>query len=77
MSEEEKEVPVVSADGTFYDDQMDSAPVKEGLSESMRERLIREASTGLDSEAKQPNVVLYISIAVVVLVLLGGQGILY
>ncbi|CAJ1965773.1 unnamed protein product [Cylindrotheca closterium] len=67
----------VSEDGTFYDDEMDSAPVKEGISESMRDRLIREASTGLDADQKQPNVILYVSIAVAILVALGGQGILY
>lgn len=43
----------------------------------MKERLIREASTGLDSNKKQSNVLLYICAAVAVLVLLGGQGILY
>jgi hypothetical protein len=43
----------------------------------MKERLTREASTGLDSDSKQPNLILYISAAVLVLVLLGGQGILY
>lgn len=47
------------------------------LSDNMRQRLMREASTGLDSEAKQSNVILYIGVAVVVLVALGGQGILY
>lgn len=66
----------VSADGTFYDDEV-SPVVKDGLSSSMRERLIREASTGLDSEQKQTNVILYISIAVVLLVIAGGGGILY
>lgn len=80
MSDEEKpatEAPVISEDGTFYDDQLDSAPVKQGISDSMREQLIREASTGLDSEQKQTNVILYISIGVAILVILGGQGILY
>jgi hypothetical protein len=43
----------------------------------MKERLRREASTGLDSNQSQTNVILYISAAVAVLVLLGGQGILY
>jgi len=67
----------ISADGTFYDDEIDSAPVKQGISDSMKARLMAEASTGLDSEAKQTNVILYISVAVVVLVALGGSGILY
>ncbi|KAL3934136.1 MAG: hypothetical protein SGBAC_010076 [Bacillariaceae sp.] len=75
MSDEKE--PVVGEDGTFYDDELDSAPIKEGISDSMRERLLREASTGLDSEQKNTNVILYISIGVVILVALGGQGILF
>eukprot|EP00525_Craspedostauros_australis_P012591 CAMPEP_0198115936 /NCGR_PEP_ID=MMETSP1442-20131203/8405_1 /TAXON_ID= /ORGANISM="Craspedostauros australis, Strain CCMP3328" /LENGTH=120 /DNA_ID=CAMNT_0043773559 /DNA_START=98 /DNA_END=460 /DNA_ORIENTATION=- len=67
----------ISADGTFYDDEVDSAPVKQGISDSMRDRLIREASTGLDSNKKQDNVILYIIGIVGVLVVLGGSGILY
>jgi hypothetical protein len=43
----------------------------------MKERLIREASTGLDPDRKQTNVLLYIMAGVAVLVLLGGQGIFY
>lgn len=50
---------------------------KQGISNSMRERLIREASTGLDPDRKQTNVLLYIMAGVAVLVLLGGSGILY
>jgi hypothetical protein len=50
---------------------------KIGISDSMRDRLRREASTGMDSEAKQPNVILYIAGIIAVLVILGGQGILY
>lgn len=50
---------------------------KEGISETMKERLIREASTGLDSEKKQTNVLLYIMLVVAVLAVLGGQGIFY
>lgn len=57
--------------------QYDSAPKKVGLSDSMRQKLMAEASTGLDSEKKQTNVLLYIIAAVAVLVLLGGQGIFY
>ena len=36
-----------------------------------------EASTGLDSETKNTNVLLYIIAAVGVLVVLGGQGIFF
>jgi len=43
----------------------------------MRQRLMREASSGLDSESKQTNVLLYIIAGIAALVLIGGQGILY
>ena len=43
----------------------------------MKARLLREASTGLDSDQKQTNVILYIVAAVALLVILGGQGIFY
>ncbi len=45
--------------------------------DNMRARLMKEASTGLDAEQKQTNVILYICIAVAGLVALGGGGILY
>mmetsp|Transcript_21131 Transcript_21131/g.30938 ORF Transcript_21131/g.30938 Transcript_21131/m.30938 type:complete len:112 (+) Transcript_21131:91-426(+) len=61
--------------GDIYDDEVEA--YKDPLSDGMRAKLMREASTGLDSEQKQSNVILYISAAVVVLVLLGGQGILF
>lgn len=53
------------------------AAPKAGISDSMRERLKREAARGLDSEQKQTNVILYISVAVALLVIAGGSGILY
>jgi hypothetical protein len=43
----------------------------------MRSRLLAEASTGLDPDAKQNNVLLYIIAGVAVLVILGGQGVFY
>lgn len=43
----------------------------------MRARLMAEASTGLDSDSKQANVLLYIMGAIGVLVILGGAGIFY
>lgn len=67
----------VSADGTFYDDEIDTAPVKSGISDSMRAKLMAEAATGLDSEQKQSNVILYIGVVIAVLVALAGKGILY
>ena len=66
-----------NADGTVYDDEPMLEPIRDPLSDSMRERLRREASTGLDSNSSQTNVILYISVAVVLLVLAGGQGILF
>jgi preprotein translocase subunit Sec61beta len=38
---------------------------------------MREASTGLDENTAQPNVILYIILAVAILVVLGGAGIFY
>jgi hypothetical protein len=64
-------------DGTVYDDEPMLEPIRDPLSDSMKQRLMREASTGLDSNSKQTNVILYISAAVVLLILAGGQGILY
>ena len=66
-----------NADGTVYDDEPMLEPIRDPLSDSMRERLRREASTGLDSNKSQTNVILYISVAVALLVLVGGQGILF
>lgn len=43
----------------------------------MRERLMREAGTGLDPDRKQNNVILYIMVGVAVLVVAGGAGIFY
>lgn len=77
-SEQEKEAASkISADGTFYDDEIDTAPIKSGISDSMRAKLMAEASTGLDSEKPQTNVILYIGVVVAILVALGGSGILY
>jgi hypothetical protein len=76
MSETD-ETPKPSSDTTFYDDEVDSTPSKPVISNAMRERLIAEASAGLDSDSKQPNVLLYIMGAVVILVALGGQGIFF
>lgn len=65
----------IEAGGVVYDDEVE-AP-KENVSNAMKERLMREAGAGLDSNQSQNNVILYISIAVVALVALGGQGILF
>ena len=43
----------------------------------MRDRLMREASTGLNADEKQTNVLLYIILGVGVLVILGGGGIFF
>ena len=55
----------------------DSYAPKVGISDSMRDRLKREASRGLDSEQKQTNIILYISVIVAILVAAAGSGILY
>lgn len=73
--EEEKQVATLNADGTLYDDE---APAyRDPLSDNMRAKLMKEASTGLDSDKPQTNVILYISIVVAILVALAGGGILY
>merc|ERR1719436_855535 len=56
---------------TLYDDEIKEPIKKEILSNSMRERLMREASGGLDPDKKQTNVILYICIGVALLVLAG------
>jgi len=63
-------------DGTIYDDEI-LQPPRENVSSSMKERLKREASAGLDSESSNTNVILYIAVAVALLVAAGGSGILY
>ena len=74
-AEPEVKPVAVAASGDLYDDQVEE--YKDPLSDGMRARLMREASTGLDSEEKQPNVILYISVVVGILVLLAGQDILF
>lgn len=72
------ELMTKSGDGTLYDDETDVAQApRDNVSNAMKERLRREASTGLDSNQSQTNVILYISVGVAILVILGGQGILY
>ena len=75
MSENGETEEKPKQDGTVYDDEV--APYKEPISNAMRERLMREASTGLDSNKAQTNVILYICIGVAILVLLGGNGIFF
>ena len=77
VSVEELTAASKGADGTIYDDEPMLEAPRENLSNSMKERLRREASTGLDSNKSQTNVTLYISVAVALLVIAGGQGILY
>jgi len=75
VSQESTSSSSSSSDGTVYDDEVE--PEAPRLSDSMRARLMAEASTGLDSNKKQTNVILYIIVGVAVLVVLGGQGIFY
>lgn len=80
--EEEKSVepakaePAKAQSGSFYDDEVELV-YKDPLSDNMRNRLMNEASTGLDSQKPQTNTILYISVAIVALIALGGKGILY
>lgn len=63
---------------TFFSlSQRQVEPAVTQLSDNMRARLMAEASTGLDSDKKQTNVLLYIMAGVAALVLLGGGGIFY
>lgn len=75
VSVEELTAAVKNNDGTMYDDEFEQP--RENVSSAMKERLMREASTGLDSSTSQTNVILYVSVGVALLVLLGAQGILY
>jgi len=75
VQEEKKQEVQLNADGTLYDDE--APEYRDPLSDGMRAKLLAEASTGLDSNQKQTNVILYISVGVAILVLLGGQGILF
>jgi hypothetical protein len=75
VSVEELMASVKSGTVTVYDDETEVP--KENLSSTMKERLMREAATGLDSNKSQTNVILYISVGIALLVLIGGQGILF
>ncbi len=71
--EEEKAVDTKS--GNLYGDEVEA--YRDPLSDGMRAKLMKEASTGLDSNQKQTNIILYISVTVAILVALAGSGILY
>ncbi|KAL3802843.1 hypothetical protein HJC23_007620 [Cyclotella cryptica] len=75
VSVEELIASVKSGTGTVYNDKTEV--LKENLLSAMKERLICVASTGLDSNKSQTNVILYYSVAVALLFLIGGQGILF
>eukprot|EP00588_Corethron_pennatum_P009534 CAMPEP_0194268938 /NCGR_PEP_ID=MMETSP0169-20130528/3197_1 /TAXON_ID=218684 /ORGANISM="Corethron pennatum, Strain L29A3" /LENGTH=120 /DNA_ID=CAMNT_0039010403 /DNA_START=221 /DNA_END=584 /DNA_ORIENTATION=+ len=61
-AELEKAVALAQEPKALYDDQV--IDKKPALSNSMRDRLLQEASSGLDSEKPQTNVILYISVIV-------------
>jgi len=67
--------PAKPTGGDLYDDEVE--PYVNPLSDSMRAKLMKEASSGLDSEVKSTNTIFYIGAAIAVLVILGGKGILY
>jgi len=75
MSNLNEDEAKVQKDGSLYDDEV--APRKEPISDQMRARLAREASSGLDPDSKQTNVLLYIMLAITALVILGGKDILF
>lgn len=77
VSVEELTASLKNSDGTVYDDEPMLEAPRDNISNAMKERLRREASTGLDSNQSQTNVLLYISVGVALLVLIGGQGILF
>ncbi|KAL7470611.1 hypothetical protein ACHAXS_010860 [Conticribra weissflogii] len=77
VSVEELTASLKNSDGTVYDDEPMLEAPRDNVSNAMKERLMREASTGLDSNQSQTNVLLYISVGVALLVLIGGQGILF
>mmetsp|Transcript_16660 Transcript_16660/g.34990 ORF Transcript_16660/g.34990 Transcript_16660/m.34990 type:complete len:165 (-) Transcript_16660:478-972(-) len=77
VSVEELTASLKNSDGTVYDDEPMLEAPRDNLSNAMKERLRREASTGLDSNQSQTNVILYVSVGVALLVLIGGQGILF
>ena len=71
-------VTTSSSDGALYDDEIPDVAPKEMLSDNMRNRLLNEAKgMGADYNTATPNYILYVGLAVGVLVVLGGQGILY
>ena len=74
-SDADEEAKTVSKSGDLYDDEVQE--YRDPLSDGMRQKLMREASSGLDSEKPQTNVILYISVAVVILAALAGQGIFF
>ena len=61
----------------MYDDEPMLEPERDPLSNTMKERLIREAATGLDSKKPQTNVIAIIGVVVAILVAVGGKDILF
>jgi len=62
--------------GAIYDDEVEDYNPNP-LSNTMRDRLLAEASSGLDSNKSNTNVILYICVGVAILVAVGAQGILF
>ncbi|KAL3908659.1 MAG: hypothetical protein SGPRY_009711 [Prymnesium sp.] len=59
---------------TFYDDERDSAPKKQGLSDDMKKRLLKE-QRGLGADANSKNPFLFVFAGVGVFVLLGALAV--
>ncbi|GMH84431.1 hypothetical protein TrVE_jg5159 [Triparma verrucosa] len=69
---------VAKSSGDLYDDEVDEPDPRQGLSDTMRDRLLREAQgLGADPNSKQENYIVWVAVVVGVLVVAGGKGILY
>ena len=76
-SEDLQVADVEQSNKPLYDDEYALEEV-ENLSNSMKDRLLKEAQgLGADPNAKSEPLILYISAVVAVLVIVGGKGILY
>jgi len=77
-AETSKSVVSKGGDGALYDDEIPEVAPKDMLSDNMRSRLLNEAKgLGADYNTATPNYILYIGVVVGLLVVVGGQGILF
>ncbi|GMH66481.1 hypothetical protein TL16_g04441 [Triparma laevis f. inornata] len=70
--------PTAKSSSDLYDDEVEEADAGSGLSDTMRDRLLREAQgLGADPNSKQENYIVWVAVVVGVLVVAGGKGIFY